>query len=62
MRKEADYVIGSTKVAELLGLSRSQVNRLAAAGVLPAEKMLDRVWLFWRSDVDAYAETRKEST
>ena len=35
----------STEVADQLGLSRSQVNRLAAQGKLPAVKV-GGVWLF----------------
>ena len=53
-----DYVIGSVEAAKRLGLSRSQVNRLAASGEIPAEKMFDRVWLFKISDIDAYAKRK----
>lgn len=52
-----DYWMSSTVAAAHLGLSRSQVNRLAANGQLPAEKLAN-VWMIRASDVDAYAKGR----
>jgi len=52
-----DYWMSSTVAAAMLGISRSQVNRLAAGGELNAEK-IGGVWMFRSSDVDAYALAR----
>ena len=54
------YWMSSTVAAAMLGLSRSQINRLAAAGELNAEK-IGGVWMFRSVDVDAYARSRAQT-
>lgn len=61
MHDTDELIIGSVKAAEIVGISRSQLNRLAAAGKIPAEKIMDAVWLFKVGDVKDYAQQRKES-
>jgi excisionase family DNA binding protein len=56
--KPDDYWMSSVMVAATLGISRSQVNRLAAAGELEAEKLGGTVWMFRSSVVEAYARQR----
>lgn len=54
---KSDYWMSSVVAAAYLGLSRSQVNRLAAAGELTAEKV-GGVWMFHSADIEAYAAER----
>ena len=52
--------LSSTDAAVILRLSRSQINRLAASGVIPATKV-GKTWVFEVTDVEQYAETRAAS-
>ena len=50
--------LSSVDVAVILRLSRSQVNRLAASGELPATKV-GKSWVFESLDVEEYANNRR---
>ncbi len=45
--------------AELLGLSRQRVNKLAHEGKIPARHVAGRFWLFKRADVEAFKAKAK---
>jgi excisionase family DNA binding protein len=55
-----DYWMSSTLAAAMLGLSRSQINRLAASGQLNAQK-LGSAWMIKASEVDRFAKARRAS-
>lgn len=55
--------IDSTEAASILGISRSQVNRLAAAGKVAALRKLDGprgAYIFDRAYIERLAADRKE--
>ena len=54
-----DYWVSSVVAAAMLGLSRSQINRLAANGELEAEKLSGYAWMFRASVIEAFAKSRQ---
>jgi len=62
---DADDLITSSEAARILGRSARTVARLAKAGELPHAGRLTAargVYLFRRSDVEAFAAARAEAT
>lgn len=57
----AEPLIDAGEAAGILGVSPRRVGQLARAGQLGARKVADR-WAFPRSEVEAFAATRKDRT
>jgi excisionase family DNA binding protein len=51
---EQNHLVGTTKAAELLGVSQNRIRQLISSGQLPAER-IGRTFVIRQGDLDAFA-------